>query len=207
MNCQEASIQISLHVGDDLPAADVPALESHLERCALCESEYESYASARDALFLIKDEFSGSTDLWAGIDSQLDLEDHGRLQKTAGRVWYRHPMFASAVAAALLIGVTSPLWKSGSLGPSSAAEFAENAALSSSSSFSLGDGLPGVGEDADGPVAHEVPEFGPEVESVSPLETLDFMERNQGNGLLLEDGDLNNPLIAVPVSNPNRGSY
>lgn len=207
MNCQEASIQISLHVGDDLPAADVPSLEAHLERCALCESEYESYASARDALFLIKDEFSGSTDLWAGIDAQLGLDNPSGVEKTAGRAWYRHPVFSSAVAAALLIGVTSPLWKSGSLTPGSAADFAENAALSTSSSFSLGDGLPGVGGDAEGPLAHEVPEFGPEIESVPQGDTFDFMEREHGNGLLLEDGDLNNPLIAVPVSNPNRGSY
>ncbi|MHC4823972.1 MAG: anti-sigma factor family protein [Planctomycetota bacterium] len=202
MNCQEASIQISLHVGDDLPAADVPALESHLERCAICESEYESYASARDALFLIKDEFSGSTSLWAEIDAQMDQEGQLGPRKSAGRAWYRHPMFASAVAAALMIGITSPLWKSASLGSSSPAELAENAALSGTG-FSLGDGMPGVGEDAVGPVAHEVPE----VESVPLQEAFDFMERNQGKGLLFEDADPNNPLIAVPVSNPNRGSY
>jgi hypothetical protein len=111
-------------------------------------------------------------------------------------------MFASAVAAALMIGITSPLWKSASLGSSSPAELAENAALSGTG-FSLGDGMPGVGEDAVGPVAHEVPE----VESVPLQEAFDFMERNQGKGLLFEDADPNNPLIAVPVSNPNRGSY
>ena len=72
MKCREASIRISLHVGEDLPVSEVPALESHLEACTLCEAEYESYASARDALFLLKDEFSGSTSLWEGIVDQLE---------------------------------------------------------------------------------------------------------------------------------------
>ena len=188
MNCREASIRISLHVGDDLPASEVPALEAHLEHCAICEAEYESYAGARDALFLLKDEVAGSTDLWQGIEAQLDLQPSADGTGGARRPWYRHPLFVSAMAAALLIGVTSPLWRPMAEHGPPVGDLVEHALL------------PAVGASV-----LPVVDFGssPEVESVPSQETLDFLDRNQGRGLL----DLDDSLFAVPVSNPNRGAY
>ncbi|MGB0952462.1 MAG: anti-sigma factor family protein, partial [Planctomycetota bacterium] len=143
MNCREASVQISLHVGDDLPAADVPALENHLEQCALCESDYESYASARDALQLVADEYSGTTDLWGEIESQIGADQGaGSAASTAKRAWYRHPVFASGMAAALLIAASSPFWSGAkSAGEAAVGELAESASVPG---LNVGLGIPDV---------------------------------------------------------------
>lgn len=201
MNCREASVQISLHVGDDLPAADVPALESHLEQCALCESDYESYASARDALQLVADEYSGTTDLWGEIESQLVGSTGAAAATSSKRVWYRHPVFASGMAAALLIAASSPFWSDAkSAGEAAVTEMAESAGMPG---VNVGLGIPDVTPSA-GPMAitpTEIPS-----ESVDPNETRDFLESMQGRGMV-QDGEDPSSFIAVPVSNPNRGEF
>lgn len=196
MKCREATIQISLHVGDDLPASEVPALEAHLETCSLCESEYESYASARDALFLLKDEYSGSTSLWEGIEEQIGEGSISVHSTAGGRAWYRHPLFSTAMAAALLVGVTAPMWWSSFGSGVSPAGLAEHAGLTE---VNLNMGSPG-----DSIAISEPGEFeSPVVETVSDQETLDFLDRNQGK-VLIQDPE--SP-IAVSLTNPNRGSY
>ncbi|MDA0666263.1 MAG: hypothetical protein O3A95_01625 [Planctomycetota bacterium] len=195
MKCREASIQISLHVGDDLPASEVPELESHLETCPLCEAEYESYASARDALFLLKDEFSGSTSLWEGIEGQLEASGTPVHAISNGRAWYRRPMFSSAMAAALLIGITVPMWMSNADGVNSV-DLAEHAALTE---VNLN-----LGNPADSIAIQDPTEFeSPVVEMVSDQETLDFLERNLGK-VFIQDAD--SP-ISVSYSDSNRGSH
>ena len=197
MKCREATIQISLHVGDDLPASEVPALESHLESCSLCEAEYDSYASARDALFLLKDEYSGSTSLWAGIDEQLEESSTPVHAISNGRAWYRRRMFSTAMAAALVIGVTVPMWMSNASGGGiNPVDLAEHAALSD---VNLNLGNPSDSIDIPSPSEFE----SPEVESVSTQETLDFLERNQGK-VFIQDPD--SP-ISVSHSDSNRGSH
>lgn len=196
MKCREASIRISLHVGDDLPASEVPALESHLEACTLCEAEYESYASARDALFLLKDEFSGSTSLWEGIVDQLEESSTSVHAISSGRAWYRRPLFSTAIAAALLIGVTVPIWMPSGGGGVNPVGLAEQAALTEIN-LKLGD-------PADSLTVQDATGFGsPKVEAVSNQETLDFLERNRGK-VFLQDSD--SP-IAVSHSDANRGSH
>lgn len=193
MKCREATIQISLHVGDDLPASEVPALESHLESCSLCEAEYDSYASARDALFLLKDEYSGSTSLWAGIDEQLEVTSTPVHAISSGRAWYRRPMFSTAMAAALVMGVTAPMWMSNGVNP---VDLAEHAALSD---VNLNLGNPSDSIDIQNPSEFE----SPEVVSVPDQETIDFLERNQGK-VFIQDPD--SP-ISVSHSDSNRGSH
>lgn len=202
MNCREASVQISLHVGDDLPAADVPALESHLEHCALCESDYESYASARDALQLVADEYSGTTDLWGEIESQIGAgQSTGSAATSTKRAWYRHPVFASGMAAALLIAASSPFWSDAkSAGEAAVGELAESASMPA---MNVGLGIPDV-TPGTGPLAitpADVP-----TESVEFSDTVDLLESFRGRGLLQADEDPN-ALLAVPVSNPNRGAH
>ncbi len=106
MNCREASIQISLHVGDDLPSAEVPVLEGHLESCAVCQVEYESYASARDALQMLKGESMGTTNLWGDLEAQLDTATE---EVGGGKRWYSRPVWAS-LAAAMVLVVTAQFW-------------------------------------------------------------------------------------------------
>lgn len=197
MKCREASIQISLHVGDDLPASEVATLESHLATCSLCEAEYESYASARDALFLLKDEYSGSTSLWEGIHEQLEDSSTPVHAISSGRAWYRRPMFSTAMAAALVIGVTVPMWMSNAGGGGvSPVDLAEHAALS--------DVNLNLGNPADSIAIPNPGEFeSPEVEAVSDQETLDFLERNKGK-VFIQDPD--SP-ISVSHSDSNRGSH
>lgn len=197
MNCREASVQISLHVGDDLPAADVPALESHLEHCALCEADYESYASARDALQLVAEEYSGTTDLWDGIASQLGGSQGGSHASTTKRAWYRHPVFATGMAAALLIAASSPFWSGAKPAAEAMTDMVESAAMPAAN-VNVGLGIPDVTPMA-GPLAIPATEDG--VESVDPSETRDFLEEStQGRGMLQGE-----EVIAVPVS--NRGAF
>jgi len=196
VKCREASIQISLHVGDDLPASEVPILEAHLETCTMCEAEYESYASARDALFLLKDEYSGSTSLWEGIEEQLEESTIPMHTATGGRAWYRRPMFSTAMAAALLVGVSIPMWMANGGGGVSPVDMVEHAALS--------DVNLNLGNPADSIAITDPSDFeSAELESVSNQETSDFLERNLGK-VFIQDPD--SP-IAVSHSDSNRGSH
>lgn len=196
MKCREASIRISLHVGEDLPVSEVPALESHLEACTLCEAEYESYASARDALFLLKDEFSGSTSLWEGIVDQLEESSTSVHAVSSGGAWSRRPLFSTAIAAALLIGVTVPIWMLSGGGGMNPVGLAEQAALTD---INLN-----LGDSADSIAVQDSTEFkNPKVEAVSDQETLDFLERIRGK-VFIQDSD--SP-IAVSYSDANRGEH
>ncbi|PCJ53868.1 MAG: hypothetical protein COA70_06820 [Planctomycetota bacterium] len=196
MKCREASIQISLHVGDDLPASEVPTLEAHLETCTMCEAEYESYASARDALFLLKDEYSGSTSLWDEIEEQLEDSAIPMHAATGGRAWYRRPMFSTAMAAALLVGISIPVWMSNAGGGVNPVDLAEHAALS--------DVNLNLGNPADSIAITNPSDFeSPELEAVSDEETSDFFERYLGK-VFIQDPD--SP-IAVSHSDSNRGSH
>lgn len=203
MNCREASVQISLHVGDDLPAADVPALEGHLEHCAICEAEYESYASARDALLLVADEYSGTTDLWGEIESQLV----GAPAAGPKRAWYRLPLFASGMAAALLIAASSPFWGDLKSSSNPMQEMVESAAVPTmhGEPLNISLGIPDV-TPANGSLA--IPPLQPGVDNVNVdlQDTRNFLESTQGRGLL-QPGMQPDPHTAVPVSNPNRGAY
>ncbi len=193
MNCRQASIQISLHVGDDLPAADVPALEAHLEHCALCEAEYESYASARDALFLLKEEMTEEFHLWDEVEAALEQS------QTRARPWYRRPFFAAGLAAALMLAVW-PLWKAPK---NPQTDLVTHSVLQTSSSPAVATQVQTVG--AQTPWAARA--LTPESELVPTQEVLDFLNRSQGKGLLLQDSNYHQSLIAVPVSNPTRRAY
>jgi len=183
MNCREASIQISLHVGDDLPAAEVLILEEHLEHCALCQVEYESYASARDALQILKGELVATTDLWGALEAQLDAVTP---VLASGRNWSRRPLW-TALAAALLLAVTAQFW----FPTRHALENAVNSGNAAVQDLNVGLGLPDVGPNT-------FSEDGPQSEQ-APYEDIFEILKGPGEQTLSED-DLQDPMIAAPAS-------
>jgi hypothetical protein len=183
MNCREASIQISLHVGDDLPQVEVPMLEEHLEHCAVCQVEYESYASARDALQLLQGELVASTTLWGDLEAQLDTVAPAL---GSGRNWARRPLW-TALAAVLLLAVSAQFW----FPTRHTLENAVNSGNAAMQDLNVGLGLPDVGPKA-------LVEDGPQSEQ-APYEDIFEILKGPGEQTLSED-DLQNPMIAAPAS-------
>lgn len=186
MNCREASIQISLHVGDDLPEAEVTPLEDHLEHCAVCQVEYESYASARDALQSLKGESMATTNLWSELEAQLD--------KTApvlgtGRRWGSRPLW-TALAAALVLAVSAQFWLPTSLNTDSITT--PGSSSLQDISVGVGVGQVGVGPDTLADIED------PQSEQVPSEDIFDIL-RGAGEPVLDEE-DLDNPMIAAPAS-------
>jgi len=179
VNCREASIQISLHVGDDLPAAEVAPLEEHLEHCAVCQVEYESYASARDSLQLLKGESMASSNLWGELESQLD---DAKPVLDGGRRWGR-PVW-TAIAAALVLAVSMRFW----LPTDTGVEDVVNPGSAALGNINVGIGLPEVGPDS-------LVDDGPESETV-PYEELFEILRGDSE----QPVDLDDPMIAAPAS-------
>ena len=183
MNCREASIQISLHVGDDLPEVDVPVLEQHLESCAVCQVEYESYASARDALMSLKGDSVALTNLWSELESQLD-DAPAALGR--GRRWRSRPLWA-ALAAALVLAVSAQFW----LPQTSTLTDSTSPAKTSLQKLNVGLGLPDVSPAS-------LMEEGPQSE---PASYEDIFEILRGPGEQdLQEEDLDDPMIAAPAS-------
>lgn len=216
MNCREATVFISLHVGDDLPEEQVGALESHLESCALCEAEYESYAASRTALLGLREDFlalpgqdgTPGNSLWDDLSAQLEPATQAAASG-GGRLlgWSRHPLFRGGLAAAVLAVASAPLWWNWGSAPQNTTTPGNHSVRPLMAGVDFG----GAGEDRglSGQPLQQLQDDGltPARESVHPNVVSDFMQRNQGKGLLL---DSQAPVpIAVPVgnSNPNLGSY
>jgi len=219
VNCREATVFISLHVGDDLPPEQVTALEEHLESCALCDAEYESYAASRDALLSLREDFLAlpghegvpGASLWEELHVKLEPQERQAAATVGGggvRRWHQHPFLRGGLAAAVLALLSAPMWMdwSGANNPS-------GSDLGDFRPLLAGVDLSGVAEDRglEGQPLQELRAdgLGPATESVNPRELREFLQLNQGNGLLLSEQALNPANIAVPVSNPNpnRGSY
>jgi len=110
IRCQEAAELIPLHVGDDLPAEEARRVEEHLDQCALCVAEYESFAAARDLLVDLRAEMPARGSLWAGVASGLESagpESAAAEPRAASRVW-TWVRWTSAAAAALVAMVVLP---------------------------------------------------------------------------------------------------
>jgi hypothetical protein len=110
MHCRDAEELIALHVGDDLAEHEAAALEGHLEGCALCEADYASFARAREALLMLREEEAPlAPPLWSavaeGLDAPVAAAPAGRLRRMA---------VGFGIAAALAIGASAPLWLPGS---------------------------------------------------------------------------------------------
>ena len=105
MQCRDAQELIPLHVGDDLTSAEAAPLEQHLEGCVLCEAEYASFARAREALLVLRDEETPlAPPLWSAVSEGLaatTLPPVPRLRRS----WV-----GIGIAAALAIGASAPLW-------------------------------------------------------------------------------------------------
>lgn len=109
MNCRDAQELIPLHVGDDLPAGEAEPLEGHLENCVLCEAEYMSFAQAREALLLLRgEEAPSAAPLWGAV--AVGLEDDAIMEASPRRRGVLRMIGRGAIAAALLVGVTTPIW-------------------------------------------------------------------------------------------------
>jgi hypothetical protein len=186
VNCREASIQISLHVGDDLPSAEVPTLEEHLEGCAVCQVEYESYASARDALQMLKGESMGTTNLWGDLEAQLDA---ATAETGGGKRWYSRPVWAS-IAAAMVLTVTAQFWMPFGSATDVANTVANSTGSNALTSINVGIGQPGVGPDA-------IEDEGPQSEPASYDDFRELMRGRQDQSSL---EDLDDPMIAAPAS-------
>lgn len=185
MNCREASIQISLHVGDDLPEAEVAPLEEHLEHCAVCQVEYESYASARDALQMLKGESMATTNLWGELEAQLDTATP---VLGSSRRWGSRPLW-TALAAALVLAVSAQFWL-----PTNLNTDAVTTPGSTSLQQDLKVGLVGL------PVDYSDTETGqgPQSEEVPAEDIFDIL-RGPGE-MVIDEEDLDNPMIAAPAS-------
>ncbi|GEM_PF-6707563 len=100
--CYWVRKQLSLDVGDDLPASDRAAIEKHLAACEVCRSYRESLERSRDAMLVTRDEFlaaSSSESLWPAMQLRLP---HTR--DTMRRSWMpAGAMAAASVAIAVLM--------------------------------------------------------------------------------------------------------
>lgn len=174
MNCRDAQELIPLHVGDDLPVADAEALEGHLENCALCEADYGRYAQAREDLLLLRDEEAPTAPpLWASVADGL-LERPTAAEPptpTSRRGALLRALWRGGLAAALLVGVTAPIWLP-EADPMQPAEGGELAA----------------GEDN-----------GPRVQPVSPEELRDFLHRT--GTLPTPSEGVDETVLMAPASN------
>jgi hypothetical protein len=214
VNCREANVFISLHVGDDLPEEQVGILEEHLDSCALCEAEYESYAASRDALLSIREDFLAlpghdgqpGSSLWSDISQAIEPSTSRRGGGGLLR-WHQRPLMRGGLAAAVLALFSAPLW----LDWSGAAPGQSGHALEQFRPILAGVDLAGDAEDRglEGqPIRQmEIDGIMPAIESVSPEELQDFLQLNNGRGLLRGSDSLDPATIAVPVKNSPGGSY
>ncbi|MHC4836759.1 MAG: anti-sigma factor family protein [Planctomycetota bacterium] len=217
MNCREANVFISLHVGDDLPEEQVGILEEHLESCALCEAEYESYAASRDALLSIREDFLAlpghdgqpGASLWDDISQAIEPSTSRRAAGGGGSLlrWHQHPLMRGGLAAAVLALFSAPLW----LDWGGGATGQSGSGLEQFRPILAGVDLAGDAEDRglEGqPIRQmEIDGITPATESVSPEELQDFLQLNNGRGLLRGNDSLDPATIAVPVKNSPGGSY
>ena len=105
MLCRDAHDLIPLHVGDDLSPAEADELEGHLEGCALCESEYASFAGAREALLELRGfEEEAGPSLWTGVSEGLEP------QAPAASRWGSWGL-RSGIAAGLLAMFGLAVWQ------------------------------------------------------------------------------------------------
>jgi hypothetical protein len=114
IRCQDAGQLIPLHVGDDLPADEARRVEEHLEGCALCSAEYESFAAARLVLLDLGAEVPVRGSLWAEVARELETAPDASADLAAPpaaarltRSW-RWMKWTSAAAAALLVMLVIP---------------------------------------------------------------------------------------------------
>lgn len=114
IRCLDASQLIPLHVGDDLPADEARRVEEHLESCALCSAEYESFASARLVLLDLGAELPARGSLWAEVargletaPAQADSAAEPQADLRMTRTW-RWMKWTSAAAAALIVMLVMP---------------------------------------------------------------------------------------------------
>lgn len=107
IQCRQAAELIPLHVGDDLPSEEAGLLESHLDSCALCVAEYESYAAARSALLELREGMPARGSLWAGVARGLDEQRPAAAAPPAPRArpgrWIAWSSLALAAALALMV--------------------------------------------------------------------------------------------------------
>lgn len=105
IRCTEAVELIPLHVGDDLPAEEARRIEAHLEQCALCVAEYESFAAARVTLLALRDELPARGSLWAEVARGLEAggaAPESAADAPAARSW-TWLKWSSLAAAALVV--------------------------------------------------------------------------------------------------------
>ena len=125
IRCHEAAELIPLHVGDDLPAEDARRIEEHLESCALCGAEYDSYAAARDRILDLRDEMPARGSLWAGVARGLDEQPAAaaapvlRARRVGWTLWG-----GAAVAASLMAFFLPPMLRDRAVAPSEGAPVA-----------------------------------------------------------------------------------
>jgi len=111
IQCREAADLIPLHVGDDLETDDARQLEAHLDVCALCVAEYDSYAAARGTLLDLREEQPAVGSLWANVARGLDSTSGAVPEAAAAprplrlKRWYA---WSGLAAAALLIAAFVP---------------------------------------------------------------------------------------------------
>jgi hypothetical protein len=111
IQCREAADLIPLHVGDDLETDEARRLEEHLDVCALCVAEYDSYAAARGTLLDLREEQPAVGSLWANVARGLD-SDSGAVPAVVAaplpRRLHRWYAWSGLAAAALLITAFMP---------------------------------------------------------------------------------------------------
>ncbi len=118
IRCQEAAELIPLHVGDDLPAEEARRVEEHLDQCALCIAEYESFAAARDLLVDLRAEMPARGSLWAGVASGLESglaadPESAAAPSRSARPWTWMKWTSAAAAALLAMVFLPPLLRTG----------------------------------------------------------------------------------------------
>ncbi|MDP7063272.1 MAG: hypothetical protein QF489_10135 [Planctomycetota bacterium] len=154
-------------------------LEKHLEACAVCQVEYESYASARDALQALKGEPMGTTNLWGDLEAQLDAVTSEPVDR---KHWFHRPVWVG-LAAAMALVVTVQLWNPFRPANDVVRE-ATNSVVSGIVQPQKTLGLP---EESEGPQS-------------APAAYDDFHELLRGRHDQSSLEDLNDPMIAAPAS-------
>jgi hypothetical protein len=107
VKCNLAVDLLPLYVGDDLGNSETDQvlarqLEEHIDRCKLCEAEYNAYADARSVLLDVKGKIGSAylESLWSEIDAQIP---------PAAKTWPRQVLIlAVGLAASLLVILIRP---------------------------------------------------------------------------------------------------
>jgi len=102
MTCNELRARIDDYGRGTLSAADVAALEKHLDTCASCEAFLSEVESRPAEVQALPKSVEPASDLWPGIHARLAPRGKGR-----GRGRIAMPGWMLAAAAVLLIAVTS----------------------------------------------------------------------------------------------------